>query len=64
MNRYQRIIEHLDQLMPESHRICPVSGGACACNGCAGVVGEKIITQREIDLYKSGEMHRIAEEGK
>ena len=60
--RYQNIVEHLDQKDEKDLRIC--RNYLCACNGCCGTVGAKKVTQRELDLYKSGEMQNILEKDK
>lgn len=56
--RYEKIIEHLDKKRPKDLRICNVS--CCACKGCCGQVGGKRISERELEMYKSGEMQKIA----
>lgn len=62
--RYEQIYErlkHLEELDPKLVRLCPANG-PCACIGCAGTVGAKIITQHEIDIYKNGRMKEITDD--
>ncbi len=59
MNRYEQIIEKLDEKMSLHHRVCRIP--VCACRGCCGTVGAKRITEQELALYNSGEMGRIVE---
>jgi len=63
VDRYQQIIKRLDSIPKQNLRICPgrnVKGYICACGGCAGIVGAKAITERELDMYINGELQEIA----
>lgn len=55
--RYELIIEKLDRTREEDRRVCNVP--ICACRGCAGMVGAKGITDRELEMYNSGEMQSV-----
>ncbi|AGG58088.1 hypothetical protein VPAG_00052 [Vibrio phage douglas 12A4] len=55
--RYENIIKKLDKKRPQDLKICERK--SCACNGCCGYVSEKKITQKELDMYLSGELREI-----
>ena len=59
--RYENIINKLDQTDDKDLRICKAH--LCACNGCCGYVGAKKITERELEMYKSGEMAEVISKG-
>ena len=55
--RYELIIEKLDHMPDQNRRICKAS--VCGCLGCAGAIGAKWITDRELAMYNSGEMQDV-----
>lgn len=57
MNRYEKVFNHLKGKREEDLRICKRE--SCACNGCAGIVDGKRVSEYELGIFKSGEMELI-----
>ncbi len=61
MRRYEKLYNYLSKKRSADLYICQAA--VCGCRGCAGSLGGDRITQRELDLFLSGDLKRIVDKG-